>query len=1207
MNAGLLSQSPAQTANPVPAPKVLQRACACGGSAGASGKCSGCDTQEKLGLPLLQPKLEISAPDDPYEQEADAVAERVMRMPGPAAAPVPVSPVIQREAAAPDEDDMVGTPVARMVQRDPMGPEQEDELVAQRKATAGAGPAPPSGLAAALGSQPGGAALPAAARAFFEPRFQRDLSHVRVHDGASAAAMASGINARAFTTGRDIYFGAGQYDPASSAGRRLLAHELTHVFQQGAEPKLRRKALDSAPAAEPTVRLPMDSPDNPNETAAETVAADSGSGGAGDAPPPGGAAPSDGAAELPASLASGILRPSGGTPLPANLRAPHERRLGSALHHVRIHQGPAAARLADALDARAFTFGADVWLGEGESLADSHLIAHELTHVVQQSPRAREAGKSAEEPRLQASRHFYYALPPIPTEPDPGTRSHNYLLPRLGKAKGNDGLYTEAPVTEGAMSGGTGRADLMLTTDGIFYGVKFIGGVPAFRALSSRTLKEGKKVTEAQHYNNAAPVANSGIEGARACKKAGLTPTLGICKMDKGPGLIRIADLKPRWEAEVLLGGPQIGRYVDKVKDLAKEVNAFAASKPGLIHPAGTTWNVDVRKTKSGEINIPDYLADKRHSKRLITDATLFVNGVPTSISDPCVAHVEEHSDGFLTYEWIPVSKAGAVSGGAAARTAGTIGSAKAGLTPVKNTLKEEPETKSVAALRRPAGPKRLALKRDRLEAKDNFTYATWKSTHYTPWQTKAKAATGGEGKAALQTPTAEAGERMRDEAMRQIAARSKSPMSAAPADTAERTRELDVVQHWIDHGDKYGRLRDFFGGAYVKVVKAYDSVKEKIEQKVQAARARMGAANQGTGGIKGAVLKAIRTIAGSLLGVLIRDVANRLVTAVQKGATVLLGTFFGEEVEQIEAQLKKIEKARQDFEAFVTQTIEDKFKTQLEAFEGKIRELESIAATMKDIGTLVNIVKWAYRVAQCLAPPALGCLLGLVGTVVAEAIIASIVMSCWFQREVAYPMVKVLGPVRALPGLIAKGIADRVRELLPDEAKPLMGEIDLSDMDSKPDDVSCDDDPANTYNNLDPNQRKLAEMLKEYDPDHVEALLAALAHLGLIKNPPDPDDKLTAGEIDALKTLLDKYNKQQLEDIASSNAPPVQKTGGVGTFTTELDKAATSAGTPGATPTTAPTGTSPTPTEAPPSAEEVAAEGMKVAEQLAKFTKNPP
>jgi len=68
------------------------------------------------------------------------------------------------------------------------------------------------------------------ARAFMEPRFGRDFSQVRVHADAQAADSANAVNAHAYTVGRDIVFGPGQY---SGASRRLLAHELTHVVQQG--------------------------------------------------------------------------------------------------------------------------------------------------------------------------------------------------------------------------------------------------------------------------------------------------------------------------------------------------------------------------------------------------------------------------------------------------------------------------------------------------------------------------------------------------------------------------------------------------------------------------------------------------------------------------------------------------------------------------------------------------------------------------------------------------------------------------------------------------------------------------------------------------------------------------------------------------------------------------------------------------------------
>ena len=80
----------------------------------------------------------------------------------------------------------------------------------------------------------GGEPLAAADRAFFEPRFGADFSQVRVHTDASADASARSVGALAYTRGSDVVFRRGQYDPGSSAGRQLLAHELTHVVQQGA-------------------------------------------------------------------------------------------------------------------------------------------------------------------------------------------------------------------------------------------------------------------------------------------------------------------------------------------------------------------------------------------------------------------------------------------------------------------------------------------------------------------------------------------------------------------------------------------------------------------------------------------------------------------------------------------------------------------------------------------------------------------------------------------------------------------------------------------------------------------------------------------------------------------------------------------------------------------------------------------------------------
>jgi hypothetical protein len=204
---------------------VVQRkgACACGGG------CPGC--LEKDQLPI-QTKLSISSPGDLYEQEADRVADQIMRMPTPSPVEQSVSvnqPQISRVPA-------IHSTTLPQVQREevieePL-PEEEPKVVQTKGATGSSATLSPAFEPGLNSIRGGGLPLPESARAFFEPRFGRDFGHVRLHTDNQAAVTAASVNARAFTLGRNIVFGAGQYAPESVAGRTLLAHELTHVVQQ---------------------------------------------------------------------------------------------------------------------------------------------------------------------------------------------------------------------------------------------------------------------------------------------------------------------------------------------------------------------------------------------------------------------------------------------------------------------------------------------------------------------------------------------------------------------------------------------------------------------------------------------------------------------------------------------------------------------------------------------------------------------------------------------------------------------------------------------------------------------------------------------------------------------------------------------------------------------------------------------------------------
>jgi hypothetical protein len=92
-----------------------------------------------------------------------------------------------------------------------------------------------------------GRSLDSDTRVFMEPRFGHDFSQVRVHTGAQAAKSARAVNALAYTVGKNIVFGTGQYAPNSMEGKRLLAHELTHVVQQKDGSTFQRRLIIGSP------------------------------------------------------------------------------------------------------------------------------------------------------------------------------------------------------------------------------------------------------------------------------------------------------------------------------------------------------------------------------------------------------------------------------------------------------------------------------------------------------------------------------------------------------------------------------------------------------------------------------------------------------------------------------------------------------------------------------------------------------------------------------------------------------------------------------------------------------------------------------------------------------------------------------------------------------------------------------------------------
>lgn len=219
-------------------------------------------------------KSEKDASQDPLEREADAVANAVVSEQG-------LSPVVKgqqgssvQKLATPKEDEKTSTNEERMkedkdVQEKPIqrmeGEKKEDEVQKQeantgekkedekvqtkeegepekeeKESTTPVQPKLNSPAESAervranyLHNTKGkGSMLPKDTLEEMNAKFRYDFKDVRIHDDADAHEMSQSLNAQAFTQGNDIYFNEGKYDPTSPEGKRLLAHELTHVIQQ---------------------------------------------------------------------------------------------------------------------------------------------------------------------------------------------------------------------------------------------------------------------------------------------------------------------------------------------------------------------------------------------------------------------------------------------------------------------------------------------------------------------------------------------------------------------------------------------------------------------------------------------------------------------------------------------------------------------------------------------------------------------------------------------------------------------------------------------------------------------------------------------------------------------------------------------------------------------------------------------------------------
>jgi hypothetical protein len=221
----------------------------------------------------VQAKFVINSPGDPYEQEADIIADKVMQLKdNPAKQPLsfkPVIPSLQRKCATCEAEKekreeeqgiQLKTADGFPLQRKCAACEEEEKKRLQRQAFGNAPAATFSPVVQQTLHSPG-QEMDTSTRSFMEQRLGHDFGKVRIHDDHLSHQSSAAIQALAYTHRNHVVFGAGQYKPETDSGKQLLAHELVHVVQQTGDTIFRQEATTatSSPQAEQAAYIVEDS------------------------------------------------------------------------------------------------------------------------------------------------------------------------------------------------------------------------------------------------------------------------------------------------------------------------------------------------------------------------------------------------------------------------------------------------------------------------------------------------------------------------------------------------------------------------------------------------------------------------------------------------------------------------------------------------------------------------------------------------------------------------------------------------------------------------------------------------------------------------------------------------------------------------------------------------------------------------------------
>jgi hypothetical protein len=733
-----------------------------------------------------------------------------------------------------------------------------------------------------------------------------------------------------------------------------------------------------------------------------------------------------------------IVGGTGGSPIPQSLRSYMEPRFGADFKAVRLHSGPDSARINYRLHSQAFTYGQDIWLANGESDNNLPLLAHELTHVVQQSPSVIRSVAHPRQTVQRKNRCFGLAADLGKKAKGKGSRTHDLVMAEIAKQDQPGNLFFEVNIpgaTSGSVAGFVpdekaviGRADFFKADTTI--GVKFVGDDPLPEYLASHSdlrIAGGKTGGKMRfpHAEQSAPLGKheagpirlggKGKIPVAASEQCDTLEAPAICHMLSAPTEIGLGDLKPPDEGEILLGGRQLFLYGKGIEQTSTKVNDFAKTHPKNVDNP-KSWLPKIHNLRAGEIVLPDRFQPGNTSATypVVAYRNGKVDDLATPKPVPAYLNVVFHGDGIWVYEYVPANLPKDASG-----------TAKAQKEPIEKLegLKAKLEAKPEVKTKRKLGPRPAARARVQRNMEDkNFDYGEWRPK-FLSWKNDTE-------KHYLKSKEAHSAEFL--ETLIDVQQRSLKALPIPQQADQIAAGERKIV-FWDEWGDSLGRLRSLLGGVYYKFIRLYSSLRDKFQKLLP--KSEEGA----KGGLGGKIIKVGMKILRFIARFIVGEVANRMKEALGNAASNLVHNLFGTEIAEYEKFKDTVNGYIADFQQLVQNAVLEQIEDVIKPFEDAYKEIQQVVSVVSDQLKWVNRLKVLIQLIECIDPPVWGCLWGLLSSELVDAIGGYIAGTCKFRKELA-KVLKFIPYVKNLPRRLADFLIEKLMSILPPKVQELIG-----------------------------------------------------------------------------------------------------------------------------------------------------------------------